>query len=243
VRLGARVHEWDLTLFGYYGRDHLGVNTLDFTSPTLSRYHFPKTFTLGATAGGYFRPLNSALRMEMSYTFNQPYQTRNYVDPGFGFGSFNNIGVGGPTYEEKDAFAYMVGFDHHRMIPALNRVKSFWFSGQFFQKFIFDYNNGDPDDELWTYFGTDDTDDMWTVASLLINTEYYEGKIEPQVLGVYFFDSFSGFFDGHITYKHSYTLKFVLGYLNIWGNEKNAGLFWGPVRHNDEVYFKARWTF
>jgi len=243
IRLGALFNEWDCTLFGWYGRDHLGVNTLNFSSPVFHTYHFPKVFKLGTTAAGYWDPVKSAIRFEAAFTFDQPFQTRNYVDPGFGFGAWDNIGIGGFEFEEKDTFEYMVGFDHHRMIPFLNRVKSFWFSGQFFQKFIFSYDEDDPSKQMMTFLGDDDNDDLWTVGSLLINTEYYEGKIEPQVLCVEFFDSSSGFFDGHITYKHNYTLKFVLGFLNIWGNRNNAGLFLGPVRHNDEVYFKAKLTF
>ncbi|MBU2503380.1 hypothetical protein KJ682_18775, partial [bacterium] len=70
-----------------------------------------------------------------------------------------------------------------------------------------------------------------------------EGKIQPQVLGVHFFDSECGFFDGNITYKPNYTLAFTLGYLAIWGNDYNAGLYFGPVQHNDQVYFKVKWTF
>ena len=54
LRVGARLNEWDVTAFGFYGRDHLGVNTLNFNNPTLAEWHFPKVFHLGATAGGYF---------------------------------------------------------------------------------------------------------------------------------------------------------------------------------------------
>ncbi|MBW1902130.1 MAG: DUF1302 family protein [Deltaproteobacteria bacterium] len=243
IRVGALFNEWDCTLFGWYGRDHLGVNTLNFGVPALFRYHYPKTFKLGATAAGYWAPVNSAIRFESAFTFDQPYQTRNYNFLIPGVLTFDDIGVGGTSFEEKDTFEYMLGFDHHRMIPFLNRTKSFWFSGQFFQKYIFSYDEDDPSKQLWSFLGDDDKDDVWTVGSLLINTEYYEGKIEPQVLAVEFFDSSSGFFDGHITYKHNYTLKFVLGFLNIWGNRNNAGLFYGPTRHNDEVYFKAKLTF
>jgi len=45
------------------------------------------------------------------------------------------------------------------------------------------------------------------------------------------------------SYKPTYALSFTLGYLNIWGNTNRAGLYFGPVKDNDEAYLKVKWSF
>ncbi len=246
VRVSATLFDWDFTVFGYYGRDQLGVNTLDLSGNALNssfhpaKWHFPGVFNLGGSFAGYCEPLQVVFRGEFAYTFNQPFEKLNFDQVYPGGPRWYDFGIGQTDYATKDTFAYMLGFDYNLMIPFLNRSKSFFFSGQFFQKFVMNY---DQDTKLRTFFGDHDWGDMWTVASLLINTEYYEGKIQPQVLAVHFFDSESGFFDARITYKPTFTLEFVLGYLAIWGNDNNAGLFFGPVQKNDQVYLQAKWSF
>jgi hypothetical protein len=125
------------------------------------------------------------------------------------------------------------------MVPWLNRTRSIWFSGQFYQKYILDIET----DRYQTFLGDNDADDFQTIVSLLVNTEYYEGKIIPQLLGVSFVTEESGFFEATLAYKPTYTLSFTLGYLNIWGNDNRAGLYFGPVQDNDEIFLTAKWSF
>lgn len=246
LRVKATLWDWDFTMFGYYGRDHLGVNTLDLSGEALNsnlhpaKWHYPGVFHLGGTFAGYCAPLEVVFRGEFAYSFGQPFEKLNFSPIAPGGPTWYDYGIGQGEYDSKDTFAYMLGFDYNVMIPALNRTKSYFISGQFFQKYVLNYNE---DVRLRTFFGEQDWGDIWTVGSLLINTEYYDGKIQPQVLGVQFFDSECGFFDGNITYKPNFTLSFTVGYLAIWGNDYNAGLYFGPVQQNDQVYFKVKWTF
>jgi hypothetical protein len=121
----------------------------------------------------------------------------------------------------------------------LNRTKSFLVSGQFMNRFAIDFE----EDMYITFSGHNEAKEWRSIASLLINTEYHEGKIVPQFLIVDFFNEESGFVDVNLTYKPTFTLSFQAGYLNIWGNGNRAGLFYGPVKDNDEVYAKIKWTF
>jgi hypothetical protein len=247
VRVKATLWDWDWTVFGYYGRDHLGVNTLDLSGNAQNpaypvKYHYPAAFNLGGTFAGYCSPLDMVLRGEFAYTFDQPFQKFNSTPIFPGGPRWGDFGIGQTDYAEKDTLAVMLGFDKNIMLPSINRTKSFYISGQLFWKTVFGYD-GDDNEELVTFWGDEDRGENWYVASLLINTEFYEGKIVPQVLGVHFLDSECGFFDGNLTYKPTYTLSFTLGYLGIWGNENNAGLYFGPVQKNDQVYLRAKWTF
>lgn len=228
IRVHAMLGDWDTNWFVYYGRDKVGVQTFDLDAAIGGvaypfRFEYPYRTLLGMTFNYYWDLLEVVLRGETVYTIDQPYSP---------------VDVTG-SIEESDVLEVMIGFDYNLMIPFLNRTKSFFFSGQVDNKYIFDID----EDEYTTFFGHNDKKDWRLIMSLLINTEYYEGKIVPQVLGVTFVNEESGFFDANITYKPTFTLLFQLGYLNIWGNGNQAGLFFGPIKNNDEVYAKIKWTF
>lgn len=226
VRVHAMLGEWDTNWFVYYGRDKTGVATADPAAPIAGRWHYPHKTLLGMTFNYYWNLIGTVLRGEAVYTIDQPYSpTGPNVDP--------------TVLGESDTIEVMIGFDYNAMIPFLNQTKSFFFSGQIDNKYIFDID----EDNYRTFFGHNDAKDHRLIMSLLINTEYYEGKIVPQVLGVTFVNEESGFFDANITYKPTFTLNFMLGYLNIWGNGNQAGLFFGPIKNNDEVYAKVKWSF
>ena len=240
LRIRANIAGFDATFFVYNQRDQAGVHTgFPVTlggGPTPFKFHFPYITTIGGTFNVYSEMLETVFRCEYGYIFDQPFSGH--------FGSNDGTSVpfnflGRFDYEESDVFHYMIGFDYQKMIPFLNRTKGFWFSGQFYQKYILDID----EKEFYTWAGDDDSEDSQTIVSLLINTEYYEGKIVPQVLGVSFITEESGFFDANITYKPTFTLTFQLGYLNIWGNTNRAGLYFGPIKDNDEIYGKVKWSF
>ena len=231
IRVHAMLGEWDTNWFVYYGRDKVGVSTLDLDALAAGdvvplKWHYPQVTMLGMTFNYYWNLIGTVLRGEAVYTMDQP---------------FTAIGPNADPfdYEEADTIEVMIGFDYNAMIPFLNRTKSFFFSGQIDNKYIFDID----EDEYRTFFGHNDSKDHRLIMSLLVNTEYYEGKIVPQLLGVTFVNEESGFFDANITYKPTFTLNFMLGYLNIWGNGNQAGLFFGPIKNNDEVYAKVKWSF
>lgn len=227
IRVRGVFGGWDTALYCYVQREQSGVFTgfPDFGGSY--KYHFPYITNIGGTFNYYSELLQTVFRGEFGYIIDQPYS------PHTTFNLFNN------EYEESDVFHYMIGFDYNVMFRPLNRTKSFYFSGQFYQKYILDID----EDEWLTGLGHNDSKDYQTIVSLLVNTEYYEGKIVPQVLAVSFIREESGFCDVNIMYKPSYTLSFQLGYLNIWGNGNRAGLYFGPIKDNDEIYAKIKWTF
>lgn len=237
IRLKAKFGEWDTTLFGYYQRDQIGVATLDpgaAVDPTNYpfKYEYPHIMNIGATFNMYSSSLDTVFRGEAAYVIDQPFGTNLGSNGGKGFAPVTE-------YETSDTFSIMVGFDKNVMIPALNRTKSFYLSGQWFNKWILDLES----DKYLTFLGDNDAETWQTIGSLLINTEYYEGKIIPQLLGVHFFTSDSGFFDGNITYKPTFTFSVTAGILKIWGNDNQAGLYFGPVKRNDQLYLKVKWSF
>jgi len=236
MRIRGKFGEWDTSLFGYYQRDQIGVMTLDpaaALNPAFPfKFEYPHIMNVGGTFNMYCSTLETVFRGETAYVIGQPFGTNLGPNDGKGFAPVTK-------YEESDTFAFMIGFDHHAMLPFLNKTKSFWFSGQWFNKWALSLD----DDKYATYMGDNDAGTYQTIGSLLIQTEYYEGKIIPQVLGVHFFTSGSGFFDGSLTYKPTYTLSFKAGILKIWGNNNQAGLYFGPMKRNDQLYFQAKWSF
>ncbi len=237
LRLKGKFGQWDTTLFGYYQRDQIGVVTLD-PGAALDpenypfKYEYPRIMNIGGTFNMYCSTLETVFRGEAAYVIDQPYGTNLGSNDGEGFAPVTE-------YEESDTFAVMLGFDKNVMIPSLNRTKSFYFSGQWFNKWILDLDS----DKYLTFLGDNDAETYQTIGTLLINTEYYEGKIIPQLLGVHFFTSDSGFFDGNITFKPTYTFSITAGILKIWGNDNQAGLYFGPIKRNDQLYLKAKWSF
>jgi hypothetical protein len=238
VRFHALLGAWDTFWFVYYGRDKTGVGTLDLNAlaadpndPYPLKIHYPPVTTMGMTFNVYCSWLETVFRGEMAYALDTP---ASPVGPNLGGKNLNPF-----EYGEFDTFEIMIGFDYNAMIPFLNPTKSFFFSGQVDNKFAFDFD----EDKYRSFFGHNDMKDWRLVYSLLVNTEYYEGKIVPQVLGVSFVNEQSGFVDANITYKPTFTLSFALGYLGIWGDTEQAGLFFGPMKNNDEVYAKLKWSF
>ncbi len=237
VRIRGKFGEWDTSLFGYYQRDQIGVATLDpqaALNPQLYpfKWDFPHIMNIGGTFNMYSSMFETVFRGETAYVIGQPYGTNLGSNDGKGFAPVTNYG-------ESDTFAFMLGFDKNVMIPALNRTKSFYFSGQWFNKWALSLDS----DKYLTFMGDNDAKTFQTVASLMINTEYFEGKIIPQVLGVHFFTSGSGFFDGNITFKPTYTFSIAAGILKIWGNDNQAGLYFGPIKRDDQLYLTAKWSF
>ncbi len=237
IRLKGTFGEWKTTLFGYYQRDQIGVTLLD-PGAALDpvnypfKYEYPHIMNIGGTFNMYCSSLETVFRGEAAYVINQPYGSNLGSNDGKGFAPVTE-------YEKSDTFAMMLGFDKNIMIPSLNRTKSFYFSGQWFNKWILNLDS----DKYLTFLGDNDAKTWQTIGSLLINTEYFEGKIIPQLLGVHFFTSDSGFFDGSITYKPTFTFSVTAGIVTIWGNNNQSGLYFGPVKQNDQLYLKAKWSF
>ena len=227
-RVKALFGGWDVSAFGYYQRVQDGVSTFDpanAVNPAFPvKYQWPYALNVGGTFNFESYTLGTVFRGECSYVPNHPFSPTNPV---------------AVDYEERDTFAFMLGFDRNTWLKFLNPDKTFFISGQWFQKFAL---GGSTHDEFTTGFGDDGLGRTQTVFSLLINTEYVDATIKPEVLAVHSLTEECGFVDYHVAWEPTYTLRFTLGALNIWGNSQNAGI-WGPIQKNDQIYFKVRWSF
>lgn len=224
-----------LSVFGFYHRNDQTAgeavsrfNPDDAENPSLLplEYEWPYKTTVGATFNYYHALTKTVFRGECAYDFDQPF---TYLkDEDFLTGD----------YAEEDRFSFMLGFDRNTWIRFLNDYKTFYFSGQWFQSFVFDTEEG----ELSTGYGNDGDDDNQTVFSLLVNTEYMFGKLKPEVVAVHSATEECGFVDYKLEYQPTYSWSFTLGVRNIWGNNDNVGI-WGPIRANDQIYTKIKRTF
>jgi len=52
----------------------------------------------------------------------------------------------------------------------------------------------------------------------------------------------NGFFKPQIAYEPNYDWNVTLGYVLVWGDSYQSGIF-GPVKETDEVYFKVAYKF
>ena len=148
------------------------------------------------------------------------------------------IGPVPTAIKEFDTFAFMLGFDRPTFIKFLNPTKTFFISGQFFQKWAL----GLDSDVISTGMGRTGDDNKMSVATFLINTEYWDAKIKPEMLVAQDFFGSNGFFKAKLMYEPNYLIGFTLGYLAMWGTNYNSGIF-GPARANDEIYASVRIKF
>ena len=213
-----------LPIFTFNPQDALDPANLPF------EFKWPYKTTLGGTFNYYQAALKTVFRGEFSYDIDQPFGYLIDFTPNSDFLS--------GEYEEKDKFSFMLGFDRNTWIRFLNDYKTFYFSGQWFQSFVLDADEG----ELTTGYGDEGDDTSQTVFSLLVNTEYMFGKIKPEVVAVHSLTEECGFVDYSVEYQPTFTWSFTLGARNIWGNNDNVGI-WGPVRENDQIYIKVKKTF
>ena len=237
ARIGGIFGSWNVYLYDYYQPVQSPVATLDqsimLTDPHLGlRFEYPYINTIGATFNVFNNWTGAVFRGECGYIMDEPF-TKNVALP--------IPGMSGPDSQlvESDSFSYMLGFDRPTMIPFLNRLKSFFISGQIFQKFILDV---DDENGIATGVGKDGDGDMNFIATLLINTEYWDAKIKPEMLAVHDFEGDNGFFKPQISYQPTYDWDITLGYIMVWGDNYNSGTF-GPVRDTDEVFLKIAYKF
>jgi len=238
VRLGGIFGgNWDVHLYDYYQPAQSPIATLDqsimFTDPHMGlRFEYPYVNTVGATFNVFNNMLGTVFRGECGYITDEPFT--KYV-------ALPLPGMTGPSSQivKKDSFSYMLGFDRPTMIPFLNSLKSFFISGQIFQKYIID---ADDETGLATGLGEDGDDDHNFIGTLLINTEYWDAKLKPEILVAHDFTGKNGFCKPKISYQPTYDWDITLGYISVWGSNYNSGTF-GPVKDTDEVFLKLAYKF
>ncbi len=253
MRLRGRIGDWDASLFYYYSRVQDAVMTANTSFNPLPiilggpftvgnfpmKFHWPWVQNIGGTfnipvPGGFI------LRGEGAYTIDQPFAQDPLVNELFKTIPIPVSMFGAPSarYGESDVLAFFIGFDRPTMITFLNPTQSFFISGQLYQKYILNF-----DDRFnSTGMGENGRSKHQTNATLLINTEYFDGKIAPEVVGAYDPGASSGLVKATLTYKPTYRINIALGGIWLFAQKDSAALT-GAFRKNDEVSLILKYTF
>lgn len=263
VRLRGKFGDWDTALFYFYSRvqDAVMTGNSNFNPllvppggfPTVDnfniQFHWPRVQNIGGT---FNVPIGAGfiLRGEGAYTIDQPFTqdagpsevfNTALPMPPFPFPFLPLAAVPGTPsaqYGKSDVLAFFIGFDRPTMMTFLNPTQSFFISGQLYQKYIMN-----PDDRFnSTSMGEDGRASHQMVATLLINTEYFDGKIAPEVIGAYDPGAASGLVKASLTYKPTYKLSVSLGGIWLFAGENTSALT-GAFQKNDEVSLVLKYTF
>lgn len=219
------------------------------------KMHFPRVDTIGGSFNYFHDPSGAVIRGECGYVIDEPFtgMHQGLHDTGIPAGpsnllvSWDNWFM--PDVIYKDTFHYMLGFDRPTWIPFLNETSTFFISGQFYHKIIMDYNDdvpsgvgGDEPYLLDTWMGKDSRADHKTMASLKINTKYYDDRIRPDILCVWDINAQSGYVLPKLIWAPTYDWHLEVGCIYFWSDNWISGPF-GYVSHNDIVYGAIEYKF
>ena len=235
MRLRANFGGWDTSLFYYYGLSQDAVQTTNsdifLGKPVFPMdFHWDRVQNVGATFNYMESYTGTVFRGECAFTIDQPFT--NYSNP-----MLSAMGLPDLEFEESNQFAFMLGFDRPTFIKFLNPTKTFFISGQLFCKYIFD-----SEDTWVTNLGEYGHDDDQVLATITINTEYWDARILPQIAMVYDFTAEAGILLPKIEYQPTIDTSITLGANILWAGEPTASGI-GPFEKNDEVYMQFRLTF
>ncbi len=235
MRLNAMLGNWDVSIFDFYSRNDNPTFRKDWLtrlqSSTSSRdelFEYVWLNKLGATFNVYNNATKAVFRGECVYTLDEPFFPKNPFTIDLSTGLFDCT-----TYES-DTFSYMLGFDRPTTIPLLNRYRTFFISGQIFQKYILDYDNNMTTMDM-------SNDDIQTLFTLLVNTGYKQDTILPQVFMMYD-ASGEGWIQPQVEYVYGDFWRFGIGANILMSNDKKQAYF-GGMRDNDDVYAWAKFAW
>jgi hypothetical protein len=223
--------------------------------------HYPHISTVGGTFS-YFDDLTATVfRGELGFTPDSPYSGRRqgtttdyYFDPDGPGPAPGAVGVyplpwGGWFNSDlvyKDTLTYMLGFDRPTWISFLNETNTFFISGQFIHKMIFDYNDTVKGENnkllLSTVMGKDGFSDHQTMFTLKVDTKYYDDRIKPGVLVVWDVNGHDGYVKPSLRWNPTYDWSFEIGGLHFWADSYSGGPF-GLVKDDDQIYGLIEYRF
>ena len=231
LRVKALVNDWDLSLFNFYCRNDNPSFREDWLRTVITStaredelFEYLWVNKTGATFNFYSPRIKTVFRGECVYTMDEPFFPKNPFTVDFSRGGLPVLNC--VTYES-DTFAYMLGFDRPTVIEALNPTRSFFISGQMFQKFIFDF-----DDDMTTMDMSND--DMQTLFTLLINTGFCYDTIMPQVFMMYDVSG-EGWIQPQVEYVYGSYWRFGIGANFLMSSNKKQAYF-GGMRDNNDIY-------
>lgn len=207
-----------------------------------------------------FRKTTSpVLRIETLYEFDKPFQ---YEGKHVGDMAWTGLNGNYRQYKKfKDQTRTMVGIDWNIYIRPLNPRESFFFSTQFFLYYIrnqngqyvnapFYFRNNVKYDPLPPLPPSRDRKyiDPWRIHqtqkffSFLVNTNYDNKRITPQVLYLYDMNEHAHGLKAKINFNYGTRWRPEIGYMAWWGDHdtgKSLGLF----QKNRQVYASLKYQF
>ncbi len=139
--------------------------------------------------------------------------------------------------EERDQYKCMLGFDRNTFIRSLNRLKSFYMSGQYF--YLYTDDTDGLIDSTYTDMGIEDDTHILT---FMVNTAYMQEQLAPFILFLWSPDDKWWQVQTNLTYTSTdFHWKYTLG-ANLMGGESNFAEM-GLFENHNEVYFKMQYSF
>ena len=243
--LKARGYIYDavVELLCYYGRDR------DFVavgSPTMPDFevsdedgqliihpynegYYPRFKFIGATytqdltsiKANFLGGVSPVVRLEALYAFDSTYSTT--ID----------------TFYKTDEIRAAIGIDWKVKIPFLNAKKYFMVAPQYYYQRVVDYPDGYRLNQRGSMAGTFFDDNH--KAALMINTNYYNGKIQPMAFWLYDISNRASYYKLQCAYAPTSSWTYTLGASLFDGSEEGRGF--EPLANKDQIYFTIGYTF
>lgn len=188
------------------------------TKAIAMEFSFPKIAITGASMNFYESHLDVVFRSEVAMFWDEPIfiveENMALSDSYTQADWFDNLvealgldlpwpgipnGIKGGTIPKRDVLRWMIGFDKFVWIRPLNKTSMFFFTGQWFAQYMFDWDESirqplpDAPDKLpcdsieqlnlgFKFIDQKETEHQFT---LVMNTMYWHGKIIPEVAMIY----------------------------------------------------------
>jgi hypothetical protein len=208
--------------------------------------------------GGQTAPV---LRVEALYEFKKPFQNEGKRIGDMAWTGLNpKYGLTGYK-KDKDQLRYMVGLDWPVYLRFLNSRESFFCSAQFFMYYIFGldgqlvnapfyFNEKVSTDALPPLPGSygNNRIDPWRIHktqkyfSFLVNTQYDNKRIVPQLLFLYDFEEHGYAIKTKIDLAYGTHFRPELGVMYIHGDH-DTGKSFGLFQKNAQVYLRLKYQF
>ncbi len=205
---------------------------------------------LGATGSTYVEPVDTVFSTEVSYRFNQPYNTgwnTDLANNGSTFGTLGLPGWGGVI--KKDTLVAMVRADHQLDLQNIlfTRRPSF-FSVQLFNTVIPGLSQADHAVEMAGYGAPLKSYDAIATGILVLN--YLQDRLNVNFAGGADLVSGSGFFVPSVDILYGDHLRFRLeadifmtGDKTKYGQYESSARLFDYFGNNDQLLFRAQYLF
>lgn len=161
---------------------------------------FPTVYLLGASADLYSEKIKSAFRLELAFTTGE---------------EFSNT-LEERLFSESDVVRWVVGWDRPTFIPFISKKRAVLISAQLFGQHLLDHELQNVNPQGLPTVGSVGIPDWENnyIATLLLQANFKNDRLTPQLLTAYDFKADSGAFAPSITWKPNNKWVFNLG-LNL----------------------------